>query len=253
VRFAHDSWSSGQLETEAVPFDPAEEHVIEVDHGALLPAAIGPRQWGAFRLRFDGRDIVNESRPFHPATAAEVSFGFNAIGASTADPQFRGERFEVERLSGLPPIAADTGPLALTLRVPAGREGRAEPLVVTGRRGEGDFVYIQYLPSGRARIGHDRWGVGGPLSEPFACAPGSTVLVQVSMGALYAGNAAGRLRSTVRVRVDGRVVLDAPAQFHPARADEVFVGLNPLGGSTCGERFTGEIIRVQRVDAATGW
>ena len=264
LRFAHDSWNSGQLESSPVFFDPAQEHVIDLDFGALQPvSAPAARAWGAFRLRFDGRDILDERRPFHPAMATEVSFGYNAIGASTADAAFRGERLEVERLARLPELGGAIGPLALTLRLPTARVGQSEPLVVTGRSGAGDFIYIKYLDGDLAQIGYDHWGVGGPLSEPFPVAADAPILVQVSLGAFYPegpndsyaipADFLARARAVVRVQVNGRMVLNVAARPHPSGPAEIFIGLNPLGGSTCDKQFTGEIIRGQRVDPLTGW
>lgn len=57
----------------------------------------------------------------------------------------------------------------------------------------------------------------------------------------------------VRVQVNGRMVLNVAARPHPSGPAEIFIGLNPLGGSTCDKQFTGEIIRGQRVDPLTGW
>jgi len=263
LRFAHDSWGSGLFESEPVDFDPMEEHVVDVDFGGLHPVA-APGAIGQAKLivRFDGREVVNTVRPFNPARAAEVAFGYNAIRASTADPLFRGEKILPQRLDALPPAEPDSGPLALTLRLPVGPT-EAEPLVVSGRTGAADFVYLVYRPDGHIQIGYDHWGVGGSVSEPVEVPAGEPVLVQVSLPALYRSDSAlwravdaatkAAMLSGVRVRVNGRKVLDVPVQAYPATPAEVYVAANPVGGSTCGPRFTGEIVRSQRIEASAGW
>ena len=262
LRFAHDSWSSGQLETGPVRFDPAEEQVIDLDFGALHPAKAAGL--GPFRLHFNGREIVAQDRPYHPAKPTEAAFGLNAIAASTADVRFSGERLVAERLARLEAPPADWGPLALTLREPAEWPvGRAEPLLVTGRTGAGEFVYLRYLPGRMVQVGYDLWGVGGGESAPLAWPSGEDLLVQISVPALSPGEAPGaatlpeasraKLAGTVRIRVNGRVVHEQPVRPYPASPAEVWVGENPIGGSTCGERFTGKLVRRQRVDPGAGW
>lgn len=263
LRFGHDAWSYQLFETGSVPFDPAETHRIEIDYGGLHPEAAGPGRLGRFRLRFDGREIADVTRLFHPAGAAEASFGYNAIGASTSDVMFRGDQFDVDRIGRWREIPDDFGPVALQVEVPAVPRHPAEPLVVTGRNGAGDVVYLRYLPDGKARIGYDSWGVGGPSSEPFALETGRPVLVQVSLGSLFPEDTKAwhslpeavrlKARGTVRVRVNGRVVLDAPARPHPCPPAEVYVGRNPIGASTCDAEFSGRILEVQRVEPVAGW
>jgi len=53
------------------------------------------------------------------------------------------------------------------------------------------------------------------------------------------------LRSSVQVRVDGRVVLRQSSQAFPARPEQIQVGLNTVGASTCVEVFSGKIERVE--------
>ncbi|MDD2762716.1 MAG: hypothetical protein PHE83_01945 [Opitutaceae bacterium] len=260
IRFGHDSWNGAAVETEPVYFDPEEDQVIEIDMGSLYPGATDLLKYShRFQLRFNGRELISIPRPFNPSFAAEVEFGYNAIGASTADVLFNGPKLEGERLPSFPP-AAGRGALYLTLQLPAERVGRREPLLVTGRNGAGDLVYIGYPDATHVQIGFDHWKVGGPLSEPIPVLPGLDLEVEISLGPLYPPDDPAwqttdqavleRLRSTLQVRVDGRVVLQQAVKAYPAGADQVYIGKNPIGGSTCGAEFTGRIVRVEHIGAA---
>lgn len=264
VRFAHDSWNSGLLESEVVAFDPAEEQTVDVDFGGLHPVtAPGIRTPGEFRLRFNGREVLRAPRHYHPALASEVAFGYNAIHASTADVRFRGERLVAERLAAWPEPPADFGPIALTLRWPEKLPvGHAEPLLVTGRTGAADVIWVRYVDGARVVVGYDCWGRGGPETPPLAIEPGGVVTVQIALGNLFDPRVAAwraltpeartRAAGSLRVRVDGRVVLDVAATPHPASPTEIEAGRNDVGASSCGGSFSGEILLVQRVDPTAG-
>lgn len=261
ARFGHDSWNGGAVETGPVYFDPNEDHIVDVDMGSLYPDARGLRQYShRFQLRFDGRLLISVPRPFNPSRAAEVAFGYNAIGASTAEVLFNGAKLDVQRLAAFPAGESRHGARFLTLELPRRPANRQEPLLVTGRTGAGDLLYIVYLDATHIRFGYDHWGVGGPVSDPIPIPPGPSLELEVSLGSLYpAGDPAWnpldpatlkRLRSTVQVRLNGRVVFQQTAAAFPATDNEIHVGTNPIGGSTCGPEFSGHILRVERVGAA---
>jgi hypothetical protein len=251
VRFAHDSWNSGLLESDVVAFDPEEDQVIDVDFGGLHPAAApGQRTAGEFRLRFNGREVLHAARHYHPALASEVAFGYNAIRASTADVRFRGEKLVAERLGSLPVIDAHSGPLALDLQLPSRIPvGRSEPLLVCGSTGAADVIYLRYRSDAEAEIGYDSWGEGGPVGTPFAIRPGGRLAIQISLGSLFPGRGAG-VPSPLEVRADGRRVLQAATPFRPERTRPIVIGENTIGASSCAAAFSGEIRRAQRVDPA---
>ena len=261
ARFGHDSWNGAAVETEPVDFDPDEDHVIDVDMGSLDPDARGLRQYShRFQLRFDGRTLISVPRPFNPARAAEVTFGYNAIAASTAEILFNGPQLDVQRLPAFPAGEPGHGARFLTVELPRQPLNRQEPLLVTGRTGAGDLLYVVYLDATHVRFGYDHWGKGGPMSGPIPLPPGPGLDLELSMGSLYpAGDPAWRdvnpaalqrLRSTVQVRLDGRVVFQEAVAAYPAADDEIYVGRNPIGGSTCGPKFSGRILRDVRIGAA---
>jgi putative flippase GtrA len=263
LRFGHDAWNFPGYETADFFYDPEVEHTVEVEMGSLHPEATeaelhaGKRR---LRVRMDGREVADVARPFNAARAEEVFVGHNGIGASTAEVNFGGPRLAYERLrkwAGMP----TGGARLLTLRLPAGRvAGRSEPLLVTGRNGAGEIVYIKYGDGGNFQIGYDKWNFGGPISMPIAYREGHVLEVEISVGALYAPGvfqATGieapewrRLSSTVQVRVDGRTVLRQVNESFPTNPEQIHVGLNGIGASTCAEKFTGELVAVETVGAA---
>ena len=56
-----------------------------------------------------------------------------------------------------------------------------------------------------------------------------------------------RLKREVRVKIDGRIVLEAEQLAYETSPYDVYVGANPIGGSTCSYAFTGEILESGRL------
>jgi hypothetical protein len=103
VRFGHDCWNYGPLESPPVAFRPDAEQVIEIDMGSLSGSQAGLLDSKTrLQIRFNGRLVVSAYRPFHPTLPIDVTFGYNAIGASTANASFSGPEFKAERIPAFP-------------------------------------------------------------------------------------------------------------------------------------------------------
>jgi hypothetical protein len=102
VSFGYDHWGVGGFVSAPCPIDPAAVQSIEIDFGALHPAAPGPPTSegkrgipGWVRLSLNGQIVLDREALYYaskPATIAE-----NPIGASTATRAFTGEIVRVER------------------------------------------------------------------------------------------------------------------------------------------------------------
>ena len=144
------------------------------------------------------------------------------------------------------------GAVRLRLRFPQAAAVAADPLIVTGRTGVGDFLYVQVLDPQHLRFGFDHWAVGGMVSLPVEADLDVVHELVLTMGALYApaDQAAGPWRSQVAVWLDGRRVLFGPSDCHPTTPEEIILGYNLIGGSTAAPAYRGEILGVQTVSPA---
>jgi hypothetical protein len=154
-------------------------------------------------------------------------------------------------LDTLPPPPKNTGAygaIEMSVQFPPNMLGRSDPLVVTGITGAGDFVYIKYVDLGHVIIGYDHWGVGGAscVSEPIEVSYNDVHRIAISMDSLYPPEVRSHMPGTLRVSLDGDDVLEAPRHCYPSRAEDITVGRNDIGGSTCGQEFTGRILSVER-------
>lgn len=103
MRFGHDSWQSGNFETEDISYDPDREHIIEVDMGSLHANATGLAEAkNLFQVRLDGKLLISRARPFHPTSPADVSVGFNTTGSSVSSAGFTGPLLRAERIPSFP-------------------------------------------------------------------------------------------------------------------------------------------------------
>jgi hypothetical protein len=131
------------------------------------------------------------------------------------------------------------GPVSLALLLPRNRTGRSEPLVVTGRPGAGDFIYVTYVDANHVRFGVDDWGRFARQSEVQQIDYGIPHLIKVSFGPLLAKSRPPN-PSVLQVTLDHRVVFQVePFTAYPTRPDAIAIGHNPIGGSTCESQFTG--------------
>jgi hypothetical protein len=249
VRFAHDCWSRALVETESVYYDPSLQQIVEIDLPNFNPRILNPLDGsGHLRIRFNGRILYDKPRPSHPFAPGEFYLGHNAINSSSAEHNFNGMRFEYQRAQEIAGAQLD-GAYYFRLRLPKMRVGRTEPLLVSGANGAGEIIYIRYADSGHIQIGYDKWNYGGPISVPIPCGDNDLLELEISLGSLYKSDIAASdlLRRMILVRANGHLVMRHLAESYPTKDEEIKVGLNSIGASTCAERFTGEIVRVERI------
>ena len=128
--------------------------------------------------------------------------------------------------------------------------GTAEPLVVTGVTGAGDMLYVNYVDANHVSFGFDHWAVSS-LSGPVVTVDyGRPHRLEIAMASLYPPGEAGAWTRRVRVKLDGVGVLDGISACHPSRIEEIQIGKNLIGGSSCGPAFTGGILSLARVPQA---
>jgi hypothetical protein len=149
------------------------------------------------------------------------------------------------------------GPLHIRLVLPRGQTNRQQPVLVTGKKSAGTFVYLVYQDAAHVRVGVDVWGVAGFQSEPIGADYFAEQDLVISTGALYPeGSPALRglqpavladLRGHIRVDLNGVRVVDKAVQDYPAKPGEIDIGRSRIGGSNCEPSFTGAILSVERL------
>ncbi|MEY2879364.1 MAG: hypothetical protein RLZZ15_1744 [Verrucomicrobiota bacterium] len=145
-------------------------------------------------------------------------------------------------------------PLRLEVVFPTDRAGESEPLIVTGRVGEGDFISVDYGADGTVVFAYDSWATPALNSSPVKITPGQRQSLVIEMPSLWTlPGVLHREPPRVRITCDGREVLDAEAKYYLRRSTELWFGENPLGGTACGTTFHGRIFnaagRLVRGDA----
>ncbi len=174
------------------------------------------------------------------------------IEAPAAVPVFRGaaEAVGFEATAGGDPLLRPGNMVRLQLRRPADRLGEREPLLVTGRSGAGDMVLIEYRDEATVRFAFDHWGAPLRSGPPVRLEPGRTATVEIELPSLETVADATKVREVrtgrLRVRLDGASAWEETADVFVAEHPEVTVGRNPIGGTSGGPRFTGELLRAER-------
>jgi hypothetical protein len=250
LRIACQAEGGGPLGSMEVTYDPGKEHEFEFVRNGTASGAHEPGE----SCRFDGAQVFSVTHPSSglPAVLASGCMPANISGVSV---RFTGSRLD---LGILPETSVPNGSPAvlgaehMIVRLPAQKTGRGEPLLVTGKTGAGDFIYVTYEDEKHIRIGYDHWAVGGVESDPIEVDYGVPHEIWISLGTLYPqagedaywqGDAAARSRltSTLSVILDGKTVLSSEAKPYPSTPDEVTIGKNQIGGSTCDAEFSGTI------------
>jgi len=280
VRFGWDSSSSGAAFSAPVPSGGAGPHRLLVSMGSLLPPgsedpAAPPSTEALLRelllVQFDGRTILRSPGEFQPIAGPRAAIlGANQVGSAILRPFFKGEILAVRPVAPAAALAeamqvgrweADLageaarypGAVRLRVRFPRAPAAAADPLIVTGRTGVGDFLYAQVVDTRHIRFGFDHWAVGGMVSPLVEVDLTTIHELVLTMDALYAPSGQSEpapLRGQVAIWLDGRRVLSGPSACHPTTAEQIILGYNLIGGSTTGAVFRGAVLEVAAVAPA---
>ncbi len=134
-------------------------------------------------------------------------------------------------------------PLKVDLVLARGVAGRADPLIVAGETGRGDFLSLRFVDDHTITLVYDSWGHPGITSQPIPVQPGVRLPLQIEIPALdqvVAGIAPPSDR--VRILANGARVLDTVGHFYPRDSERIYFAENPLGGTACGTTLRGLII-----------
>jgi len=245
--------------SEPLLWPAGERKRVWVTLGSLYPPATHPffRGWSASSVQatrrragveLEGRAVVEGYYRF--VQGGRVRMGREAGFTGEVEAVARGLAEEHEFFARTAEPVATSESVRLRVRLPEGKVGAREPLVVTGRTGAADFVYVEYLDAGRVRFGFDHWNGPGLVSEPLRVDFAAEQAIDVTLGSLATVPNAEEVpawrRGRLRVAVNGAPVLAAEAEFYVAEPEEVWLALNPVGGTSCAERFTGEFLSSER-------
>ncbi|HTX65944.1 MAG TPA: hypothetical protein VMD31_09250 [Opitutaceae bacterium] len=284
VRFGFDRHGEGAVFSEPEAAPPGRVHELVVSLGSLMPPAASvlyesnpdlQRLRDLLLVSLDGRVVFQLKRPFvEPAGGMVV--GANSVGSSVAGAFFTGNLLSLDPAEPAAVLAASIelasriesrsaawqgypGPVRLTLKLPPDVPRLPEPLIVTGRTGRGDFIYVRYETDHRIRFGFDHWGVSGGESEPVAIDPATVHRVEISFGGLMPPADSPlyrqepdwlRLRRWLFIALDGRPVFRVPLAAHPTQPGQITLATNFIGGSTTEANFTGQIISAEALTPA---
>jgi hypothetical protein len=278
VRFGWDDSLLGIVFSPPVPVNGGGPHRLLVSMGSLLAESVfdsAARSQSEALLRalllvqFDGRTVLRSPGEFQPASAGRtVTLGANRVGSAVLRPFFTGQIAAIRSLAPEEALAKAMqvgrwtttlagerarypGAVRLRLRLPREPIPAADPIIVTGRTGKGDFLYVQVLDADHVRFGFDHWAVGGITSPVIEADLSAVHELVLTMDALYEpGSEPEPWRGQVAIWLDGRRVLSGPSAGHPTMAEEIILGYNLIGGSTTGPVFRGTILGVETVAPA---
>ncbi len=266
IRFGLVHTSVGSYVGKAVHCDRSKDHVIRVEMGSLYPPAAAPyfdgmprgearRRQTTVSVTLDGEVVFYRLVYLYDAVSPRPVLGPDAP-QNGVFARFSGTLSSVRRLSdgpGAGTVRPAAGAYHLRLRLPPFTGARGEPLVCAGETGRGDLVYVRYLTADRVLFGFDHWGRAGAISGEVKVDPASEQDVEIDWGALHPdafGAAADEPKDGVpgriQVTLNHRPVLDAPVFYYLADPSSLALGLNPIGSSTAGPSFTGEIVSSRR-------
>ena len=269
--FGFESMGNMVVTGDPVGIAPQQEHELRLFSGGLAPPGehpVGGVNPDYYRrlvyLSLDGHELINTFVPGHHAGPDEVYVGVNAVEADSAGDQFWGDVLAARR-GGLPPGPAGGsewpgtyGAVELTLVLPAAGPGVPEPLVVAGIPGRGVLGFIKNLADGTHEFGVEVWSVGAWASGPVRVRAGRTTKVVYSFGSLFPPPGAPAwgttpldrqraLKDEIRITVDGAEVFAAKRRTPDFDHVPLYVGVNPIGGSYVGARFSGEMLASRRL------
>ena len=138
-----------------------------------------------------------------------------------------------------PPLPS---PLTLDVQLAAAEPGKNEPLLVTGRSGAGDFLFVHHLAGNAIAIGYESWGQPSQLSPPLPLPADRRVRLTVATpGLTQVRGVFTAPDEHLRVTVNGIQLFNTKVRHHLRLPDHVWFAENPIGGTACGPKLDGVI------------
>ena len=240
--------------SEVVALAPSVAHRIRVTIASLYPPVAHPFFGGRTaeeiratlrrgEIALDGATVLQEHLRLDRVGAGAVCVGrvesWQRVGDALGEAR------------SAAPYAGKGDTLRLRVQLVGQPAGTREPLVVTGRTGAGELLVVEHLAPGEIRFVLDSWGQPVRASRLVRVEADKPHEIDVTLGALATVDDATVLRGAhagpLRVKVNGEVVWEERSDYHVAEHAEVYVGRNPIGGTSCGLRFSGAILTAERV------
>ena len=237
IRLGVDHWGQGAVHSEDLVVDTSLPHRVVIVSRTL---ATGGTASDRFAVSFDGAPVLKTQLEAYACDADDVYVGFNAVRSSVSGPMFGGTILNSRAVSPPAPAPADfkfgtahPGDLTLSVTFGSWASAAGEPLLVVGHPGSADIVYVVRPDAGHARFGFDHWGLGGAVGAPVPLGyPWRAHDPHLPGKPSGHGGPAIPASGRVEVALDGQTVLAGNSPFYPSEADSIFVGENPVGGST---------------------
>jgi hypothetical protein len=239
------------LQTSEATFNPAGVHEVDIR------PSTGKRGVPPLTLSctLDGSQVLGVPGMDPSGNVPILQSGVSGGQLPGVQARFTGNELRLSAVpdAGWAPPGQAWGMDVLVVTFPLNRVGRHEPLLTSGIAGAGDFIYLIYEDDHHVRIGFDHWNGIAVISNPIAVDYNAPHEIWISSGPLYpdvAGDAnatalasadRARLRSGVRVAMDGKTVIASATPAYPSAPAQVTVGTNRIGGSSADSTFSGII------------
>jgi hypothetical protein len=155
---------------------------------------------------------------------------------------------------GKDPVVNTFGAIHVRLILPDQPAATKEPLLVTGAPGAGDFVYLEYGDAGQVRFAFDHWSGAGATSPTISLSRDAPHDVEIMLPSLFPPDPDIPLEAassgTLTIHVDGVAVWTERVACYRPGVGQIFVATNPIGGTSCSERFSGSVLRAERTKSA---
>ena len=129
---------------------------------------------------------------------------------------------------------------------------RSFPLMTTGRTDAGDLLFMRVGADASLTFGYDHWADELRLAPAIPARFGEEHVVEFWVPATNRPSSGDSKARDVLVKLDGLIVWRRPAPFFPATPTAVFVGLNPIGGSTCEPTFPYSVLEQTQIAPPAG-
>jgi hypothetical protein len=131
--------------------------------------------------------------------------------------------------------------------LPRDRIGKIEPLIVTGRPEQGDFVIVEYMDASTVRFALDHWGGTMVRSDPVPWDFSRPHELEIAMESLNPPVTLERvLRGGFEIRIDGHRAWQTATETFRVEPEEMIVGRNVIGGTSCDAKFSGQVLAAER-------